>query len=398
MGASITSIFTSIFLFLIVTGFLFGFIKGMARSIFSLILVVACFVIILITKGNIVNFITHMNVGGQSLHDALTSALSQTEGMAGLVDKLVPLIEIILGIVAFIVGFIALYLVSRIIYFIVKFFIRPNKKRRLLGALFGVVQGLVMAFVICVPINGVLLEVNKLSKVEVNGEQILSLESLGFDEYEESPICNVLSSVGGGVFKSIASTTTDDGRVLTLSGQIDSVVTVVKIAEQVTKLPEVNFEEGLTTESVQGVTDILRSLEEIKSESSEEVLETVDELISSAVDMFGEEIQIDIDLSQLSVKEINFENEAVLVETVYELAENESLDNVEDLDAVIEAFANSTLVLPVVELALEDTEINLPEDVKEELITSIDKLEDEEQIQRLKELFNLLPQDMIPQA
>ena len=398
MGASITSIFTSIFLFLIVTGFLFGFIKGMARSIFSLILVVACFVIILITKGNIVNFITHMNVGGQSLHDALTSALSQTEGMAGLVDKLVPLIEIILGIVAFIVGFIALYLVSRIIYFIVKFFIRPNKKRRLLGALFGVVQGLVMAFVICVPINGVLLEVNKLSKVEVNGEQILSLESLGFDEYEESPICNVLSSVGGGVFKSIASTTTDDGRVLTLSGQIDSVVTVVKIAEQVTKLPEVNFEEGLTTESVQGVTDILRSLEEIKSESSEEVLETVDELISSAVDMFGEEIQIDIDLSQLSVKEINFENEAVLVETVYELAENESLDNVEDLDAVIEAFANSTLVLPVVELALEDTEINLPEDVKEELITSIDKLEDEEKIQKLKELFNLLPQDMIPQA
>ena len=398
MGASITSIFTSIFLFLIVTGFLFGFIKGMARSIFSLILVVACFVIILITKGNIVNFITHMNVGGQSLHDALTSALSQTEGMAGLVDKLVPLIEIILGIVAFIVGFIALYLVSRIIYFIVKFFIRPNKKRRLLGALFGVVQGLVMAFVICVPINGVLLEVNKLSKVEVNGEQILSLESLGFDEYEESPICNVLSSVGGGVFKSIASTTTDDGRVLTLSGQIDSVVTVVKIAEQVTKLPEVNFEEGLTTESVQGVTDILRSLEEIKSESSEEVLETVDELISSAVDMFGEEIQIDIDLSQLSVKDINFENEAVLVETVYELAENESLDNVEDLDAVIEAFANSTLVLPVVELALEDTEINLPEDVKEELITSIDKLEDEEKIQKLKELFNLLPQDMIPQT
>jgi hypothetical protein len=66
--------------------------------------------------------------------------------------------------------------------------------------------------------------------------------------------------------------------------------------------------------------------------------------------------------------------------------------------AVIEAFANSTLVLPVVELALEDTEINLPEDVKEDLITSIDKLEDEEQIQKLKELFNLLPQDMIPQA
>lgn len=393
MGISISTVFLSITLFFVITGFLFGLLKGMARSIFSLVLVVVSLVAIFLLKGNIVNFITHLDVGGQTLHEALTSALSQTEEMAGLVDKIVPLIEIIIGIVAFVVGFIALFLVSRVIYFIVKFFIRPQRKMRLLGGLFGIVQGLVIAFAICVPINGVLLEVNKLSKVEVNGEQILSLESLGFDEYEESPICNVLSSVGGGMFNSIARTTTDDGRVLTLTGQIDSVITVVKIAEQVTKLPEVNFEEGLTTESVQGVTDILRSLEEIKSESSEEVLETVDELISSAVDMFGEEIQIDIDLSQLSVKEINFENEAVLVETVYELAENESLDNVEDLDAVIEAFANSTLVLPVVELALEDTEINLPEDVQEELITSIDKLEDEEQIQKLKELFNLLPQE-----
>ncbi len=396
MGISISTVFLSITLFFVITGFLFGLLKGMARSIFSLVLVVVSLVAIFLLKGNIVNFITHLDVGGQTLHEALTSALSQTEEMAGLVDKIVPLIEIIIGIVAFVVGFIALFLVSRVIYFIVKFFIRPQRKMRLLGGLFGIVQGLVIAFAICVPINGVLLEVNKLSQVEIEGEQIISFESLGLDEYQDSALGKIYSTLGGGFFKSLASTTTEDGRVLTLSGQVDSVITVVKIAEQVMKLPKVNFEEGLTTESVESVTEILRNLDTIKQESSEEVLDTIDDLISSAMDMFEGEVEMDIDVSNLSVKEIDFENEAVLVETVFKLAEEESLENVEDLDAVIESFAQSNLVLPIVELALEDTEVNLPEDVKEELTTSIDKLEDPEQIQRLKELFNLLPP--VPQS
>ena len=114
------------------------------------------------------------------------------------------------------------------------------------------------------------------------------------------------------------------------------------------------------------------------------------------MNMFEGEVQMDIDVSNLSVKEIDFENEAVLVETVFELVENESLENVEDLDKVVEAFANSTLILPIVELAVEDTEVNLPEDVKEELTTSIEKLDDPEQIERLKKLFNLLPP--VPQS
>ncbi len=397
MGADISTIFISIVLFLVISGFLFGLLKGMARSIFSLILVIVSLVLIFLIKGTVVNFITHMDVGGQTLHEALTSALAQTEEMAGLVDKLVPLIEILLGIVAFVVGFIALYLVSRIIYFIVKFFIRPNKKRRLLGGLFGIVQGLVMAFAICVPLNGVLLEVNKLSKIEIEGEQIFSLNSIGFEDYENSVFNKLMVGVGGGFFKELSTLETEEGKTLTLSGQVDSVVTVVKIAEQVSKLPEVNFEEGLTTESVAGVTEILRALDDIKGESSEEVLDTIDDLIASAVDMFEGEVQIDIDLSNLSVKDVDFESEALLVETIFDLAENETLENVEDLDAVVEAFANSILVLPIVELALEDSELNLPEDVKLELETSIDKLEDPEKIQKLKELFNLLPQDVVPQ-
>ena len=396
MGISMTTVITSITLFFVITGFLFGLLKGMARSIFSLILVAVSLVTIFLLKGSIVNYITHLDVGGQSLHEALTSALSQTEGMAGLVDKIVPLIEIIIGIVAFVVGFIALFLVSRVIYFIVKFFIRPQRKMRLLGGLFGIVQGLVISFVICVPVNGVLLEVNKLSQIEINGEQVISFESLGLDEYNDSALGKIYSKLGGGFFKALASTTTEDGRVLTLSGQVDSVITVVKIAEQVMKLPEVNFEEGLTTESVESVTEILRNLDTIKQESSEEVLDTIDDLISSAMDMFEGEVQMDIDVSNLSVKEIDFENEAVLVETVFELAENESLENVEDLDAVIESFAQSNLVIPIVELALEDTEVNLPEDVKQELTTSIEKLDDPEQIERLKKLFNLLPP--VPQS
>ncbi len=400
MGISITTIFLGIFVFFISICFLAGIIRGMSRGIFSLILVFVCFALVLIFENTITDFIMHLDVGGQTVKEAITSALTQDTSMEALVSKLVPLIEILVGIVSFIIGFIALYIVSRVIYFIGKFFIRPEKKRRLLGGLIGIIQGAFIAFIICVPLSGVLLEVNKLSKIEVEGEQIFSLNSIGFDEYESSPLNEFLSGVGGGLFKEIAKyTDSDDGKTYTLTGQVDSVVTVVKIAEAVTKLPEVNFEEGITPDNVEDVTTILRDLEQIKSESSEEVLETVDELIHVAVDMVGggEEFPIDIDLSNISVKDINFENEAVLVETVLEIVEAESFEAIEDeqLDTLIETFADSKLVLPIVEAA--DMDINLPDDVAEKLTESIEKLEDQEQIDRLKELFNLYG-GTIPQA
>ena len=392
MGISISTIFLGIFILSIAVCFLAGIIRGMSRGILSLILVLGCFAVVFFFEGTITSFIMHYEIQGQTVKELITNTLAQNPEMEGLVSKLVPLIEILVGIVVFIVDFIALYLISRIIYFIAKFFVRPKKKRRLLGGVIGIVQGFIIAFLVCVPINGVLLEVNKLSNVEVNGEKVITLDAIGFDEYQDSAICNILTNYDGGLFKHVAQyADEDDGRTYTLTGQVDSVITVIKIAEAVTKLPEVNFEEGLTPDSVEDVTTILRDLEQIKNESSEEVLETVDELIHVAVDMIGgdEEFPIDIDLSNLSVKEINFENEAVLVETVLDIVEAESFDTIEDeqLDTLVETFADSKLVLPIVEAA--DMDINLPDDVAEKLTESIEKLEDPEQVQRLKELFNL---------
>ncbi|MBR2377526.1 MAG: CvpA family protein [Clostridia bacterium] len=392
MGISISTIFLGVFILSIAVCFLAGIIRGMSRGIFSLILVLLCFGLVFVFEGTITSFIMHYEIQGQTVKELITNTLAQNPEMEGLVSKLVPLIEILVGIVSFIVGFVALYFVSRIIFFIGKFFIRPKKKRRLLGGVIGIVQGFIIAFLVCVPINGVLLEVNKLSNVEVNGEKVITLDAIGFDEYQDSAICNILTNYDGGLFKHVAQyADEDDGRTYTLTGQVDSVITVIKIAEAVTKLPEVNFEEGLTPDSVEDVTTILRDLEQIKNESSEEVLDTVDELIHSAVDMIGggEEFPIDIDLSNLSVKDINFENEAVLVETVLDIVEAESFDTIEDeqLDTLVETFADSKLVLPIVEAA--DMDINLPDDVAEKLTESIEKLEDPEQVQRLKELFNL---------
>ena len=392
MGISISTIFLGVFILSIAVCFLAGIIRGMSRGIFSLILVLGCFAVVFFFEGTITSFIMHYEIQGQTVKELITNTLAQNPEMEGLVSKLVPLIEILVGIVSFIVGFVALYFVSRIIYFIAKFFVRPKKKMRLLGGVIGIVQGFIIAFLVCVPLNGVLLEVNKLSNVEVNGEKVITLDAIGFDEYQDSAICNILTNYDGGLFKHIAQyADEDDGRTYTLTGQVDSVITVIKIAEAVTKLPEVNFEEGLTPDNVEDVTTILRDLEQIKNESSEEVLETVDKLIHSAVDMIGggEEFPIDIDLSNLSVKDINFENEAVLVETVLDIVEAESIDTIEDeqLDTLVETFADSKLVLPIVEAA--DMDINLPDDVAEKLTESIEKLEDPEQVQRLKELFNL---------
>lgn len=399
MGITISTIFTAIFVGCIVICCLAGLLRGMARGIFSLILVLVCFGLIFALEGTITSTIMHLDVGGQTLKEAVTSALAQEPEMQNLVNKLVPLIEILIGIIAFVVGFVLLYMVSRVIYFIGKFFIRPEKKRRLLGALIGIVQGFIIAFVICVPINGVLFEVNKLSQIEVEGKQIISLDSIGFEEYKSSPINRILSGVGGGLFKEIAKyNDEDEGKTYTLEGQVDSVITVVKIAETVSTIGEINFEEGLTEENVGQVTEVLRGLDEIKNASSEEVLDTVDELIDAAIDLVsgGEEVEIDIDLSGISVKDVDFESEAVLVETVFDIVETGSFDALEDedVDGLVEAFADSSLVLPIIEAA--ELEIELPEEVKDDIVASIEKLDDPEQVERLKTLFNL--EGYVPQA
>lgn len=399
MGITISTIFTAIFVGCIVICCLAGLLRGMARGIFSLILVLVCFGLIFALEGTITSTIMHLDVGGQTLKEAVTSALAQEPEMQNLVNKLVPLIEILIGIIAFVFGFVLLYMVSRVIYFIGKFFIRPEKKRRLLGALIGIVQGFIIAFVICVPINGVLFEVNKLSQIEVEGKQIISLDSIGFEEYKSSPINRILSGVGGGLFKEIAKyNDEDEGKIYTLEGQVDSVITVVKIAETVSTIGEINFEEGLTEENVGQVTEVLRGLDEIKNASSEEVLDTVDELIDAAIDLVsgGEEVEIDIDLSGISVKDVDFESEAVLVETVFDIVETGSFDALEDedVDGLVEAFADSSLVLPIIEAA--ELEIELPEEVKDDIVASIEKLDDPEQVERLKTLFNL--EGYVPQA
>ncbi len=382
---NVSTIFLIIIAFLVVTGFLFGLLKGMARSIFSLGLVIVAFVVMVVFEKSIAHTVMTIDLGGQNIGQIITSAFSSEPELASLVDKILPLIEIIIGIVAFIVGFLLLYLVSRVIYFIGKFFIRPAKKNRLLGGVFGIVQGLLISFAICVPLNGVLHEVNKLSNVEIEGQQIISLDSIGYGNYENSVIDSLLSGVGGGFFKSISSVTTEDGTTITLSGQVDTVVTAVKIAESVSKINNVDMTDGLTNSSSTQIADILREVETIKGEASEEVIKTIDNLLETAIEAFD----IPIDIPEFSLENINFENEAVLVETIFEISEAESIEEIENVDEVIEALSNSNLILPIVEVALEDSEISIPNEVKAELEASINKLSDAEKAQRLKDLFGI---------
>lgn len=391
MGITVTSLFTGIFAFFVILCFLSGLKRGMARAIFSLVLVLTCFILVLVFESNIAKYVMGIDVGGQTLKEMIVSTLAQDPSMESLVGKIIPLVEILIGIVAFVVGFIVLYIASRIIYLIGKLFIQPENKQRLLGGLIGLVQGVLIAFIICVPLNGLLLEVNKLSTIELEGAQIISLNSIGYDEYKDSKFNSLLTTSGGGLFKQISKTTTEDGKTVTLSGQVDTVVTAVKIIDKVSKLPEVDFNEGLTVDSVQDIIEILRELDEIKAESSDEVLETIDSLIDSAVDLIGGSLgeDLNIDISQISVKEIDFENEAVLIESVAEILETEDFESVsqEDVDEIIETFADSKLILPIIESVGIDME--LPEEAKDVLLESIEKLDNQEQINRLKELFNI---------
>ena len=107
MGFSVTSLFTGIFAFFMILCFLSGLKRGVARGIFSFILVIACFVLVLIYESTITKYVMEVDLGGQTLKDMIITTLSQDPSMEGLVNNLVPLVEILIGIISFVLGFIA---------------------------------------------------------------------------------------------------------------------------------------------------------------------------------------------------------------------------------------------------------------------------------------------------
>ena len=171
----------------VATSTLLGLLRGRNRAILRLVLVLASAVLAVVLIDVLTPIILNIKIKGQPIKEALASALNS--GETALPEKfqqiILTLVEIILGIAVFFIAFMLLRFITWVLFYpILKIFIKKGKKKRALGGMIvGLLQGVLVALVVCAPITGLVGDINKISSIEVNGNKMLPIpEDVGFEE------------------------------------------------------------------------------------------------------------------------------------------------------------------------------------------------------------------------
>ncbi len=264
-------------------GALFGRMRGRNRAILRLALIVLSVVLAILLRGVIVDSIMGINVGDGTIKESMSSAFGDSlpESMQSLIFALV---EIMIGLVAFFLLFIALQFITWILVFpILKIFVKKGEnKRKGAGALVGLAQGLVIAFVICAPLTGILVQIDKIASIEMDGKPLVDLpEEIGISEFVNSAPGKVYNATGGWFFNIVSSTKDENGNKVSIDDTCDIVVTIVGIADTVTGLTESMEAIGDENASAEDRIDALEAM----GDSLEKIGNSVDGLSGDAKDM-----------------------------------------------------------------------------------------------------------------
>lgn len=436
---NLTLIMTVLTLIPIIAGALLGFTRGLKRSVLRLIIVVAALVVAICLRGTLIKLIMDTEFSGQTLRESVVASFG--DEYASLAKLVIPIIEILVGVIAFLLSFILLKFVSLIIFWIAKIFVRPGAhKKRLFGALVGAAQGLLVAYFICVPLNGLIGSVEKVSEIDISDYSsavvysVPSTCSVGYDEdyltsssgasnsgassssseeldkilntldlegYKKSGIYNFYNSVSFGVYDSLTTVKDESGKNVTLNVQVDAVVAAAKVAKAAQKITNIDFSsDGLNDENVSQISDLFKEIDEIKNEMSEEAMQSLSEMIAVVGESFGEEIG-DIDLSNLDLAKVNFTAAGEAVEKAYDLQkayEDETIENIEEhIGDVVEKVVESNLVVAAADMGLDLSDILKKEEDKQSFLDVIDEMQkqensplNDENIEALKKIFGLM--------
>ena len=400
----------------LVFGTLFGMARGRNRAIMRLIQIVICAVLAIALRGVVVDALMGVQIEGETLGQTLLSAFNEGEVAlpASMQHLIFAFIEIFVGLISYFVLFFALRLVTRIIiYPICKIWVKKGprytvdrkkptrkgettktkiNKRKWWGALVGLIQGVLVAFFVLTPLTGLVVQVNKISKIQINGEALFELpEEIGINEYVESPLGKIYYAVGGWYFDIITSAETEEGTKVSINDTVDILVSVTDIADTVTGL----------TDSIEKMSNLDFSGNPTETEIHEAVV-AMDELgdalidIGTQIDNLSEDAKALIDDVLEGIKDMIPEDEADDEEMAEVMDALENL-SIEDLDlvgvgnaikgvAVIldktegtrqgEAIAQTEVTQIVTGLASNEFILNLIPD--EEPLLDVNDLEDED--------------------
>ncbi len=369
---------------MLAVGLLYGFMRGAARSVLRAVIVAAAVVVALCLREKVATSVLSWNVGGVTVQDRIVSAIP--ENYASFVSVVLPVVQIVAAIVCFVVSLALLQWASMIVFAILKIVVRPRifgHKFRLIGAIVGLAQGAALAFFFCVPIVGVLTDVNALTKAEYEGKTIVPVsEQYDFDKLESSDIYKIYRGIGGDFYAFVSKGKDGDGEERSLSSQVNGVVSAVRIADIVSKMRD-GLSDGFDATSAEAIRGYLADLGSLKNDLLEKdpaALDVLDEVIVAATKSLG----LPVDMSEFSLKEIDFDKEGAFLG---DLVAYEEKGEMPEIGELVGKLAESTVVLPVLNGA--EVKIPLSDGEKAEAEQALAALEDKEQAQKIRELFGL---------
>lgn len=113
------------------------------------------------------------------------------------------------------------------------------KKHRGLGALVGLVQGIVLAYFLFAPLTCLVSQVNDIANLKMNGEPLFEIpEEIGLAEYTESAPGKIYKSTGGWLYNMMTTTTDADGNEVSLEGTLDSIGVIMEVADVTVSLED----------------------------------------------------------------------------------------------------------------------------------------------------------------
>lgn len=180
-------------------GTLFGMMRGRNRSILRLILIIGCIAGAVCLVPMIKEIVMEIDTGKGTLGEMLTAM--EGEGGGNVPQEMLDISSALMtaiSLLIFILVFNVLRFVSWLIIFpICKIFVKKDLiKKKGFGAIIGLVQGLVIAFAVLVPLNGLIGELHTISSTEIEGKTMIEIPAeLGLDKYEDSAISGDRKSV-----------------------------------------------------------------------------------------------------------------------------------------------------------------------------------------------------------
>ena len=395
---TLSNIMLGITAFFLITGALFGLIRGGVRSFLRLLTVGASFAFAWINKDAYVSAaLTTEAEGGMTLAEVIIESFGEAAAYA---DIVIPIIESLLGVVLFVTIFIFASLISNLLYVILKIFFR-SKKAKLAGMIIGVLQGALIAFAICAPLNGLLCNAGQIIDLEIQGNPIVSeatkteMKEMGFDfnEYKTSTVCQVYSTIGTGFYNELASSKIGESNV-SLSATVEAVEAGTKFMGAMDAVTNIDLSNGLTADSREDLKATFKELNEIKNDMSLDAQKTINTLISTVVSESAEDLQLPEQVvkmvEDLDFTTVDFEQEGDLVIDFIDYANDTEGTEVTVTD-LVEDLAKSTVILPMAESMVANGEITVtvPEAQREEVLTAINNIQDAAKAETIKMILGL---------